>query len=194
MKKENELVDDFAVEAEQMKVYDEESNESEDRHMAVVKRAQEIDLVDNVLIQTVPTQMSFSTLMMGVENLSVITNKFENVSFPDSKYDLVYSASAFHWVPEDIGYPKVYAMLKSGGAFARFANHPYRDKGNIVLSEEIDKLYSNYYYNYYGIDIKSQKEYSEEQAVQSAQVAEKYGFTDIRHALFHRMKEPSSKV
>ncbi len=50
MKKENELVDDFAVEAEQMKVYDEESNESEDRHMAVVKRAQEIDLVDNVLI------------------------------------------------------------------------------------------------------------------------------------------------
>lgn len=193
MKKENELVDDFAVEAEQMKVYDEESNESEDRHMAVVKRAQEIDLVDNVLIQTVPTQMSFSTLMMGVENLSVITNKFENVSFPDSKYDLVYSASAFHWVPEDIGYPKVYAMLKSGGAFARFANHPYRDKGNIVLSEEIDKLYSNYYYNYYGIDIKSQKEYSEEQAVQSAQVAEKYGFTDIRHALFHRMRTFSAK-
>ena len=64
--------------------------------------------------------------------LSVITDKFENVSFPDSKYDLVYSASAFHWVPEDIGYSKVYAMLKSGGAFARFANHPYRDKGNTV--------------------------------------------------------------
>ncbi len=119
------------------------------------------------------------------KSFSVITNKFENVSFPDSKYDLVYSASAFHWVPEDIGYPKVYAMLKSGGAFARFENHPYRDKGNIVLSEEIDKLYSNYYYNYYGIDIKSEKEYSEEQAVQSAQVAEKYGFTDIKHALFH---------
>lgn len=41
------------------------------------------------------------------KSFSVITNKFENVSFPDSKYDLVYSASAFHWVPEDIGYPKV---------------------------------------------------------------------------------------
>ena len=36
-------------------------------------------------------------------------------------------------------------MLKHGGAFARFANHPYRDKGNPILSAEIDKLYSRYY-------------------------------------------------
>ena len=49
------------------------------------------------------------------KNFSVITDKFENVSFADSEYDLVYSASAFHWVPEDIGYSKVYDMLKSGG-------------------------------------------------------------------------------
>lgn len=69
----------------------------------------------------------------GYKNFSVITDKFENVSFPDFQYDLVYSASAFHWVPEDIGYSKVYDMLKHGGAFARFANHPYRDKGNPVL-------------------------------------------------------------
>ena len=67
-------------------------------------------------------------------------------------------------------------MLKGGGAFARFANHPYRDKGNTVLSEEIDKLYSKYYYDYYGIDIKSEKEYSEEKAMQIAQIAKKYGF------------------
>lgn len=127
------------------------------------------------------------------KKFSVITDKFENVSFPDSKYDLVYSASAFHWVPEDIGYSKVYAMLKSGGAFARFANHPYRDKGNTVLSEEIDKLYSKYYYEYYGIDIKSEKEYSEERAIQRAQIAEKYGFTDIKHALFYRTRTYSAK-
>ncbi len=38
------------------------------------------------------------------KNFSVITDKFENVDFPNSEYDLVYSASAFHWVPEDIGY------------------------------------------------------------------------------------------
>lgn len=127
------------------------------------------------------------------KNFSVITEKFENVSFPDSQYDLVYSASAFHWVPEDIGYSKVYAMLKSKGAFARFANHPYRDKGNPVLSAEIDKLYAAYYYQYYGKDMKSEKEYSEEQAAQRAQIAEKYGFVDIRYAMFHRTRTFSAK-
>ena len=126
-------------------------------------------------------------------NFFVITNKFENVSFPDDKYDLVYSASAFHWVPEDIGYPKVYAMLKSGGAFARFANHPYRDKGNRELSDEIDKLYCKYYNKYYGLDAKVEDEYSEDQALQRAQIAEKYGFIDIKYALFHRMRTFSAK-
>ena len=68
-------------------------------------------------------------------------------------------------------------MLKHGGAFARFANHPYRDKGNPDLSKEIDKLYSKYYYEYYGKDIKkNETEYSEEQAVERAKIAEKYGF------------------
>lgn len=79
MKRENELVDDFTVEAEQMKVYDEESNEFENRHMAAVKRAQEIDFVDNVLIQTVPTQMSFSTLMMGLEKGDYIIPDFQRM-------------------------------------------------------------------------------------------------------------------
>lgn len=127
------------------------------------------------------------------KRFSVITKKFEDVSFSDSKYDLVYSASAFHWVPEEIGYSKVYAILKGGGAFARFANHPYRDKGNIILSEEIDKLYSKYYNKYYGIDMKSEKEYSEEQAAQRAQIAEKYGFIDIKYALFYRTRTFSAK-
>ena len=42
-------------------------------------------------------------------NFSIITNRFENEPFLDDKYDLVYSASAFHWVPESIGYTKVFS-------------------------------------------------------------------------------------
>lgn len=127
------------------------------------------------------------------KNFSVITGKFEDVSFPDAQYDLVYSASAFHWIPENIGYSKVYAMLKRGGVFARFANHPYRDKGNPVLSAEIDKLYSEYYNRYYGKEIQSKEEYSEKQAAEIALIAEKYGFVDIRHAMFYRTRTFSSE-
>lgn len=127
------------------------------------------------------------------EKFSVITDKFENVPFPDSQYDLVYSATAFHWVPESIGYQKVYSMLKRGGAFARFANHPYRDKENPVLSAEIDKLYENYYCKYYNKERGQLKEYSKEQAVKTAEIAEKYGFTDIKYAMFHRTRTFSAK-
>ena len=80
---------------------------------------------------------------------SVVTGKFEQVGFPDESCDLVYSASAFHWIPEEIGYPKVFRMLKTGGAFARFANHPFRAKDNPDLFREISEVYAKYYYTYY---------------------------------------------
>lgn len=119
---------------------------------------------------------------------SVITEKFENVAFPCDRYDLVYSASAFHWIPEQVGYAKVFSMLKGGGAFARFANHPYRAKGNLPLSEELDRIYAAYYDPYYGKKSKPPIEYSDEQALQRAKIAEKYGFVDIQYALFHRTR------
>ena len=119
---------------------------------------------------------------------SIINSKFEDVDFPDDMYDLVYSASAFHWIPESIGYTKVFSMLKSGGAFARFANHPYRDKGNLPLSNEMDRIYAKYYYQYYNKKQEVPSEYSEEQALKLANIAEKYGFADIKCSLFHRTR------
>ena len=38
---------------------------------------------------------------------------------------------------------------------------------------------------YYGKDMKTETEYSEEQAIHRAQIAEKYGFIDIRHGMFY---------
>jgi len=35
-------------------------------------------------------------------------------------YDLIFSATAFHWIPADVGYPKAWRMLKSGGTLAVF--------------------------------------------------------------------------
>ena len=70
------------------------------------------------------------------QKFSVITGKFEDIVFEDNSFDLVFSATAFHWVPEKIGYEKVFSMLKDGGVFARFSNHPYRDKENIELFKE----------------------------------------------------------
>lgn len=124
----------------------------------------------------------------GYSRFSVITNKFEDAYLQDDMYDLVYSASAFHWIPENIGYSKVFSILKSGGAFARFANHPYRSKDDLQLSEEIDRIYAKYYYPFYNKKQEIPTEYTEEQAMERANIAEKYGFADIKYAVFRRTR------
>ncbi|MBQ8782386.1 MAG: class I SAM-dependent methyltransferase [Clostridia bacterium] len=125
-------------------------------------------------------------------NFSAVSGKFEDIELL-GEYDLIYSASAFHWIPEEIGYRKVYAMLKNGGVFCRFANHPYRDKGKPELSAEMDKIYSEYYYKYHNKEPKPLAEYTEQQARDRALIAEKYGFTDVQYKLFYRTRTFSAE-
>ena len=46
------------------------------------------------------------------QNFHVVTARFEDAELEEDAYDLVFSATAFHWVPEEIGYPKLYSILK----------------------------------------------------------------------------------
>ena len=126
-------------------------------------------------------------------NFSIITSKFEDVEFKKDSYDLVFSATAFHLVPEELGYPKIFSMLKSGGVFAQFANHPFCDKGNPALAEEIDMIYAAHYYKLYNKEPKTIHEYTREQAQLKAITAEKYGFKDIDYTLFFRTRTFSAK-
>ena len=114
-------------------------------------------------------------------SFTAVNGKFEEVDLPTESCDLVYSASAFHWVPEEIGYRKVFDILKPGGAFARFANHPYKDKGRPGMHEALQEVYAVYMP---GSLVPN--EYSEAAARARAEIALKYGFTDIRHHLYHR--------
>lgn len=122
------------------------------------------------------------------EKFSVITEKFENCEFQENTFDLVFSASAFHWIPEKFGYEKVFSMLKKGGVFARFANHPYRGKENIELSSAIDDIYDEYYNRFYNKKREALKQYTQKQAEERAMIAKKYGFTDIQYTLFYRRR------
>ena len=125
-------------------------------------------------------------------HFSVFTGRFEDADLPEDAFDLVYSASAFHWVPEEIGYPGVLRILKPGGAFARFANHPYQAKDDPALFEEIQHAYAEYYYPYYKKQPRKLSEYTEEQAAARAAIAGQYGFTDLRYMLFHRVRTLSA--
>lgn len=120
-------------------------------------------------------------------NFSIVTSKFEDCDFIENSADLVYSASAFHWIPEEIGYSKVYSMLKQGGVFARFANHPFHDKGKPEMSEDIQKIYKAYA-PYRGGKYSAPIEYSLESAKAKAMIAQKYGFKDIQYKIYHNTR------
>ncbi len=116
-------------------------------------------------------------------NFSAVTARFEEFECADNEYDLIYSASAFHWIPEELGYAKVFGMLKSGGVFARFANHPYKDKGREEIHEALQKIYAVYMP---GTLVGN--EYNEEDAKRRSAIALKYGFTDISYKLYYRTR------
>lgn len=114
----------------------------------------------------------------NIENLA-----FQDFQRPSNSFDLIFSASAFHWIPEDIGYSKVFDILKSGGVFARFANHPYKDKKRNNIHLAFRNIYAKYLPGSLGED-----EYSEENAKTRADIAYKYGFIDISYKLYHRTR------
>ena len=133
---------------------------------------------------------NFSKLLMekfkDYPKFSVITGKFEDACLPSDSFDLVFSATAFHWVPEEIGYKKVFDILKSGGVFARFANRPRNCKDAPELAAEIQVLYNEYYNKACGVKSGTRKWFTEDEAKAISLIPEKYGFTDIQCHLFYR--------
>lgn len=117
------------------------------------------------------------------EKFNVKNIAFQDFECPSNSFDFIFSASAFHWIPEEIGYTKVFDMLKSGGIFARFANHPYKDKGRNEIHVAFEKIYAKYMP---GSSIAN--EYNEENAKHRADLAVKYGFTDISYKLYYRTR------
>lgn len=76
-------------------------------------------------------------------NLTVQNLPFEDFEEPDGSFDLIYSATAFHWIPEEIGFPKVFRLLKSGGTLALWWNRPL-PAGPEELRQEIQRVYDRY--------------------------------------------------
>ena len=120
------------------------------------------------------------------ERFKVITGKFEDVNLENNTFDLVFSATAFHWVPEEIGYPKLHSILKDGGAFARFANRPRICKDDPDFAAEIDNIYDDYYNKYYGLRSGTKAWFTEDKAKEISLIPAKYGFRDIKYYLFYR--------
>jgi len=65
--------------------------------------------------------------------------RFEEWDSPPEKFDLVISAQALHWVPEEVRYEKSAYVLKPHGYLAAFWNMYPGMEGNI--RQELDQVY-----------------------------------------------------
>jgi len=111
------------------------------------------------------------------KNFNVINSTFEDALLEDGIYDLIYAASAFHWVDQKIGFPKVLRLLKNNGTFALFRYNTIPSVGE-ELREEIQAVYEKYYSSYYTAkkrpDIKSREEFA-----QPSEILHNYGFENM---------------
>ena len=113
-----------------------------------------------------------------VENLPFEDFKGENESF-----DLIFSATAFHWVDKDIGFQKLYDLLKKGGTAALFWNVPYGAYDNEALFNDIQKAYNS--------DRKWESEPKEKYGF-CIEYLEKYHFADIEKHIFRGVRKLTS--
>ena len=126
-------------------------------------------------------------------NFNLKTTTFEDVDLNDNSYDLIYAASAFHWVDAEIGCPKVFRLLKDGGVFALFRNNAVLSDKNDIYNE-IQAVYDKYYYSHFKPDKRpikiSEMQYKDflkpEEIYRGFRFEslEQYGFTDILMKLY----------
>ncbi|NGM83789.1 methyltransferase domain-containing protein [Paenibacillus sp. 7124] len=118
-------------------------------------------------------------------NFKVINIDFESFTTDDNKYDMIYSATAFHWLPQDIGFTKVHSLLKHGGTVALFWNHPIAIGKDATMHIEIQKIYKKYK----PFGDKSPKEFDEKTCQQYADTMGKYGFSNVITKIYRQTRK-----
>lgn len=77
-------------------------------------------------------------------NFSLQCETFEDVAVQLESFNLIYSATAFHWIAPETGYPKLHSLLKPGGCAALFWNIPFPELENPVLAARFQSAYRRY--------------------------------------------------
>jgi ubiquinone/menaquinone biosynthesis C-methylase UbiE len=114
------------------------------------------------------------------KNFSVYNTSFEDFECDDNSYDILYSATAFHWIPEEIGYPKALKLLKNDGTLALFWNKPCVYREDDLLHQKIQSIYQKYR--------PSDDKFIEndtERYNKISKTIESYGFRDLVVKLYH---------
>ena len=73
-------------------------------------------------------------------NIQFICDTFENCDFTESQFDIILSATTFHWLEKESKYYDCYKYLKDNGFLVLFWNSFCRENSQIM--KEIDEVYA----------------------------------------------------
>lgn len=75
---------------------------------------------------------------------NVITGSFEEVKLPRASFDLVFSATAFHWIKPEYKFKKTHALLKPRRYLAIIHTKHVSDEAGDTFSHAIQPIYNKY--------------------------------------------------
>ncbi len=109
--------------------------------LPLAKRGYNITAVELVF----SLQKSARQKLRDYPNVEVITGAFEDVELPAESFDLVYVATAFHWIKPEVRFTKPYRLLKTDGYLAIINGNQVSDEAGDRFFHTAQPLYNKYW-------------------------------------------------
>lgn len=78
-------------------------------------------------------------------NYKLINDDFLTHDFGEESYDLIYSAAAIQWLPEDKAFSRTFELLRSGGMLAMMFLRMDQRSAQPKMYEDIQRVYDEYF-------------------------------------------------
>ena len=85
-----------------------------------------------------------SAKFSSFDKLNIINADFIEADLKSGYYDLIYCATAFHWLPPEEAYRKIKKLLKPNGVLALFWNHPFPNRDDDEVNMASRRIYDQY--------------------------------------------------
>ena len=101
---------------------------------------------------------------------------------------MIFSATAFHWIPKESGYAKIKTLTKPNGVLALFWNHPFVSSVNDETNRASIAVYQKHRPN-----DKTPIQFDESKCQAIINELAHYGFRDIQSKIYRRTRTLTSE-
>lgn len=84
------------------------------------------------------------TKLAAFPDVEILTGDFESMDLPAGKYDLVYAATAIHWIGPDHRFAKPHRLLKAGGHLAIIHAEHVSDRSGDAFTAATQPVYHEF--------------------------------------------------